>query len=179
MLDKILQNIEKESKKEIERIVIEQEKEESSLEKEFTKKKQEKIEKETILFKEKIDKEIEELEQKKSSLVGFRLQEEKKKIVENVYEKAKKRVDDFSDEEYKKLATKLLTPLKGLKGDIFADNKTAKFLEKFGMKVTDTLKEKGLVFKSKDMDVDLTISRMLLSQKEKTDPEIINILFYA
>lgn len=181
MIDTILKTIDNKARQEIDSIIKENKEAIFALESEHQKNLQDKREKEKKELRNRVQAEIEEFRQKEQQKADFRLQAERNKIVEAVYKAAKKIITELSTSDFKAVVKTLLNCLpEGIEGEISAGKRTAEVLQgmfSLNCLVKGDLDEEGIIFKSKDIEVDLRISQVLKQNREKTDPEIIQILF--
>ncbi|NQU83053.1 MAG: hypothetical protein HQ539_03840 [Parcubacteria group bacterium] len=181
MLNNILKTIDDKAKQEIDTILKEKERMFLALEKEHQENIQSRHEEKKAELVSKTRVEIEEFRQIEQQKFSFRLQEVRNKIVKDVYGSAEKAINELSDSEFKTVLKHLLNYLpEGIEGEISAGGRTAKVLQSmFSLKclVKSDLDEEGIVFRSKDMEVDLRISQVLKHNREATDPEVIKVLF--
>lgn len=181
MLDNILKAIDEKAKQEIDKLLKQKKEAIFALESEHQKALQEKQEREKSELVSKVKAEIEEFRQRKQQEASFRLQAERNKMVEAVYRLAEEKTAGLSDGDFKAVVKRLLEHLpEGVEGEISAGKRTAAVLGKmFSLPclVRHDLPEEGLVFRSRDMEIDLRISQVLKQNREKTDPEVIKILF--
>lgn len=181
MLDNILKTIDDKAKQEIAGINKEKAEAVLVLEKEHKENLANRNEEKKKELAQRIQAEIEEFKQQEQQEAGFGLQTTRNKTVEAVYSRAQKAVAELSDKEFGAVVKRLLSYLpEGIEGEISAGKRTAATLNSmFSLKcsVKSDLDEEGIVFRSKDMEVDLRISQALKQNREETDPEVIKILF--
>lgn len=182
MLERILQSIDGKAQDEIAKLLAEKERAICNLEKQHQKDLEEKREKALEGLKNRAQAEIEEFKQKTCLAVKFKLQEEKNRIVKNVYERAKEEVAQLSDERFEKVIRSFLVFFpKALEGKVLAGERTAQLLRRSPLKrnfaLGDTLPEEGFILKTKELEIDARVSQMLNQNREKTDPEVMKILF--
>lgn len=181
MINDILKIIDEKAEEEIAK--VRQGKEESilALEKEHEILLKEKVEEQRKRAIREAAKEIEDFEKSLQLKLNFKIQAEKVALIKEVYRKAQDKISELNNEEFKQLIKRLIGYLpKDKKGLILAGEKTAKILKSAlggGVKVEDSLKEEGFIFKSSDVEIDLRISQVALQMQETVNPELIKILF--
>lgn len=181
MINNILKAIDEKAQEEITKILQEKERFFSVLEQEYSLAIEAKEKQQRDLALKKVAKEIEDFEKTLQLKFNFKIQEEKNKIVKEIYEKAQENISGLGEVEFKKLIKHLASYLpQNKKGHIEAGERTAKVLHGLvdsEIKLNDTLKEEGFIFKSHDVEIDLRISQVLFQLQETANPELIKILF--
>lgn len=181
MLENILKTIDDKARQEIDSINKETADAVLALEKEHKENMVKRHEEKKGELASKTQAEIEEFRQQEQQKAGFLFQTARNKTVEAVYSSAEKAVIELSDSDFKAVVKHLLNYLpEGIEGEISAGKRTAQIINSmFSLKclVKSDLDEEGIVFKSKDMEVDLRISQVLKQNREETDPQVINLLF--
>jgi len=177
MLDNILKNIDVKAKKEVENILKEKEEKILALETEHKKNLSDKQLEKKGDVASRLKAELEEFRQEAQQDANFRLQDERNKIVEAVYSASQDKIAELSDSDFKKVIKGLLAFVpKGFKGSISAGKRTAGLLKGAGVVKSD-LGEEGFILKGADVEIDLSISQVLKQNREKTDTEVVKILF--
>ena len=181
MINDILKTIDEKADQEIAEILQKQEESILALEKEYEVSIKAKANEERSLALKKVAKEIEDFEKVIQAKLNFKIQEEKNNLVKGVYEKAQEKICSLSHAEFVKVIKHLASYVpKDKKGHILAGEKTAKFLKDFvdkEIKVEDSLKEEGFIFKAHDVEIDLRISQVASQLQETVNPELVKILF--
>lgn len=177
MLDNILKNIDAKAKQTVENILKDTEEKILALEAKHKKNLSDKYAEKKSDLASKVHAEIEEFRQQTQQNAGFRLQDERNKIVEAVYRSSKDKIVELNDSDFKKIINGLLTFVpKGFKGSISAGKRTARLLKEAGTVKSD-LEDEGFILKGADVEIDLSVSQVLKQNREKTDTEVIKILF--
>ncbi len=182
MLDNILQNIEGKAKEEAEKILSTKQEKLLELEENFKQDFDQKKKTELVLLKQSTEKEVSEIEQELKLKNNFELGKAKKQATSDVYQKVVEKIGAFDDQKFKQLISQLFNEVSGgnAQGEIIAGVRTAGALRQIvgpDVVVKQELNEEGFVVRAKDLDIDVSISETVAGNKEKTDPQIIEVLF--
>lgn len=182
MLDKIFQSIDQKVKKEIENILQDKEEKILAMEKKHILQLEEKKQSERAAMEKKMGREVVEARKKFEQEFNFQSQTAKSQILERVYQSAAERFNLLNEAKLRTVIGKMVKVLPCDNQAILkAGPKTAKILsEKFKggpEKIKGDLKEEGFIFVSPTLEIDMRFSQVLQQNREKTDPEILEILF--
>lgn len=181
MVNDILKAIDEKAKEQIVKILQEKEAALLVLEKEYGLAIKAKQKEQNEQEQKMAAKEVEDFEKMLQTRLNFKVQEEKGNIVKEIYEKAQENIANLNEAEFKKLIKHLASYLpQNKKGHIEAGEETAKVLHGFvdnDIKVENSLKEEGFIFKSHDVEIDVRISQVFLQLQQTANPELIKMLF--
>lgn len=182
MLENILKTIDKKTKEEIAKILKDKETAILELENNYLQEIEKRKREEKNLIESQMKQGLEEFTKNQELGLNFKIQTEKNRILKNIYQKAQERIVNLGDNDYKSLIKKLVDYLpKNKKGELIAGKKTAVFLKNIlksgDIVVRQDLEEEGFIFKSPEMEIDMRFSQMLEQNQEKTNPELVKILF--
>jgi len=182
MIEDILRAIDEKAQSEIDKIQEEQEGAILALNKDYNKERERNYQraKEGLLQKNK--REIMEAQKMLELQTRFTIQRAKCQILEEVYQAALLKIDKLDDKVFWRLVGQMVKALPvGLAGQVKADKRTASILPSLlsgrQLTVKDDLSEDGFVVITPKLEIDLRFSQILNQNREKTDPEVLRILF--
>ena len=181
MLDNIFNSIDEKVRLEIEKIQDEQKGAILLLSKDYNQKCEQKLQKAREDLLRKSNQEVMEAQKKIETRFRFVVQETKHQILEEAYQEAVARINKLNEDDFRKIIVQMVEALPSdLTGQIKAGKRTALILRSLlprSLVVSDDLDEEGFVAITSKMEIDFRISQIMKQNREKTDFEVLKILF--
>ncbi len=182
MLEAIFQGIDEKVKLEIDKIQEDQEEAILALGRDYDKEREQKYQKTKDTLLQKNERETTEAQKRLELRARFEIQRAKRQILEEAYQAALLKINKLDEDDFRKLVERIVKALPfELTGKIKAGQRTAPILRALlagrQLFVDDDLTEEGFLVITAGMEIDLRFSQILNQNREKTDPEILKVLF--
>ena len=182
MLEDILQSIEKKAREEVEKIEQERVKTLQDIEYDFSQRIKQGKEQNKRALLEQNEKDVLETERNCELKYRFTLGQAKKDALDEASQQALLKINALPEEDFQKIVFALIDFLPdGFQGKIIAGKRTTLVLKDkakaMSLGLSDGLEEEGFAAVSPLMEFDARLSQVLEQNREKTDPELLKILF--
>ncbi len=183
MLEDLFRSIDEKVQSEIEKIQEEENEAISALSKDYNKERELRYQKARDSLLKKSEAEVNEAQKALEMQNKFVIQEAKRRILKEIYEAALSKINGLRDSDFSEIVKKMVGTLPdGIEGQMVAGKRTAGVLRSLplnhrGLDVKEGLPEEGFVVISPKIEIDWRFSQVLEQGREKTDPEILKVLF--
>lgn len=182
MLEVLFQAIDKKAQLEIDKIQEEQEEAILGLSRDYDKELDRNYQKAKDALLQKNKQETMEAQKKLELRTRFAIQQAKRQILEEIYQAALLKIDKLNDDGFRKVVKRMVKILPAeLVGQVKSGKRTAPILRSLlsghQLAVKDDLSEEGFVVITPNLEIDLRFFQVLNQNREKTDPEVLRILF--